>query len=320
MVKNCAGTGKVSVDESIRRATEMRLSKNGGLTTPSFTVPFPAAHAPTMSQSSDSPSHSPINENEFVSSTPNHEDGRMRYEATREHLARYSLSDTSAKPLRDGSEEMNTHDRFTPYPRYHRSQPNILAYGQPSWAPSNIKPSTYQNPSESTAVLPSSKPSELSTTSSISNLLDGPDYGPDFRSTYSCDTQAVAHPIYSHPSPPDSYPQISSFPGEDYPRSTYHSTPRSSTSESMCSSSTMTTTHITPESESPAPISQVSSSLTPPMTPNGTAILCEVKPYIAPEMPVTEDVYSIDIKPERISRSPTPQDVPCISTLRYGPK
>ncbi|EGG00410.1 uncharacterized protein MELLADRAFT_93250 [Melampsora larici-populina 98AG31] len=327
LVKGCAGNDKTSVDESIRRAEASKLKKPRAGDPSRLTLPFSAnSISPQMNQHLEESTRSPIEESSFLSGSSTSEDRPSLLSNGESDVSRYDQSDRLPK-LSHLSEGGPVNDRFAPYvrpaPYHHRSQPNIMAYGRDSWQSSDFKPSGYNSLNEATAVLPPPRSSELPPTSSISNLLDGPDYGVEFRAAYSCPNRSGTTPLYSHPSTPVSYPQSNTFSGEEYTRPLYHSTPRSHTSDSICSSSTMTTSNPAIKSESPTATSQLQNSPSPPITPNRVNILNDTKPIIATEAPCNEttspDEYAIDIKRERISRSPTPQEFPCISSIRCRP-
>lgn len=319
MVKGCAGTEKVTVDESIRRAEENKLSKSRNSDAPSFTLPFSPHNSSHVMQASDESSQSPNDEANFLSGSSGSEESQLMMSNTDSDASRYGRPTRLTKHSRASHDAGVPSDRFSPYARpttyHHRSQPNILAYGRESWQSSDTKSAGYHSSSEATAVLPPPRPSELSSTSSISSLLDGPDYGAELRAAFN----------YSHASSPAGYAQSASFSGEEYTRSTYHSTPRSSTSDSICSSSTLTTpstlTTSNPivKSETPAAISQLDSSPSPPLTPS-MAAPTDTKSVPTSNANVVATTspgeYPVEIKRERSSRSPTPQEVPCISSIR----
>ncbi|KAH9817664.1 hypothetical protein DFH28DRAFT_159364 [Melampsora americana] len=323
LVKGCAGDSQASVDESIRRAAATKPKKPRGGDPSRFTLPTSAnSISPQMNQSPKENSSSPTGDSTFLSGSPACENRPSLMTNLDPDGLRYEQLDRLTKPAELTSEASPVNDRFAPYirpaPYHHRSQPNILAYGRDSWHSSDFKPTGYNPLNEATAVLPPPRTSELPPTSSISSLLDGPDYGSEFRAAYSCTA-----PLYPHPSTTVAYPQSNNFSGDEYPRPLYHSTPRSHTSDSICSSSTMTTSNPATKSESPTATSQQHNSPSPPLTPNVVGNLNESKPIIGKEVPVSEptspDEYKIDIKREQTSRSPTPQEFPCISSIRCRP-
>lgn len=323
LVKGCAGNDKASVDESIRRAEATKPKKPRGGDPSRLTLPLSAnSISPQMNQNPEELNRSPIEDSTFLPGSSSSEDRPCLLSTVDSDVQRHDRLDRLPKPLHL-SEDGPINDRFAPYvrpaPYHHRSQPNILAYGRDSWQSPDLKSSGYNSLNESTAVLPPPRAPELPPTSSISNLLDGPDYGMELRAAYSCSTRSAPTPLYSHPSTPVTYPQ-SHFSGEEYTRPLYHSTPRSHTSDSICSSSTMTTSNPAIKSESPTSTSQQQDSPSPPLTSNQVNILNESKPIIAKDFTYSEatspDEYAIDIKRERTSRSPTPQDFPCISSIR----
>ncbi|KAG0144998.1 hypothetical protein CROQUDRAFT_46512 [Cronartium quercuum f. sp. fusiforme G11] len=325
LVKGCAGTDKVTVDESIRRAEENRLSQNFNIEPPSFPIPFstqsqPPAHA---TQAAEDIGHSPSDDSNFLSGSSGSEEGQSTVSNVEPSVPRYGRSDRVLKHSRASLDGGSASERFLPYarptPYHHRSQPNILEYGRESWPSSDLKATGYPS-SEATAVLPPPKPSEFSSTSSISSLLDGPDYGAEFRATYDHHNRSAIAPMYSHPSTPATYTQPTPFPSEEYSRPMYHSTPRSSTSDSICSASTMTTSNSTVKSESPVANPQQNLTLSPPLTPSGTASINDRNLVSSADVPFNATTspteYAAEIKRERTSRSPTPQEVPCISSIR----